>query len=73
MSKERLDWSDPAAVRRWIANMRVACADADAVTTDLLRPLRLRRLGHIQHESLYQEARDAVSTLLDYADPGPPG
>ena len=51
---------DPAMLRQALLDLRVACDDGDAVTTDLLRPLRERELGHVQHVRLYGESRDKV-------------
>jgi hypothetical protein len=66
---ERLDFADPAAVRRWLLDLRVAVDDAGAVTEDALRPLRRRDLGHVKHRQLYRDAREKIASLLDYADP----
>ena len=71
-----LDWKDPAAVRHWLVNMRVAVDDMHAVTEDMLRPKRKRRLGHVQHCDLYHEAHGSTLSLLDYAlgiEPEPGG
>jgi hypothetical protein len=68
MSREdRLDFGDPAAVRTWLAHLRVALADANAVSEDLLRPWRERDLGHVQHRRLFEDARSTIENLLDYA------
>lgn len=67
-----LDWNDPAAVRRWLSAMRSSFADADAVTSDLLRPPRSRDLGPIQHTRLYTEARTSILQLLAHATPPDP-
>jgi len=49
----------------WIEKMRTAFADADAVTRDLLRPLRQRELGHASHVELYDAAFSMVAYLLE--------
>jgi hypothetical protein len=69
---ERLDFADSGAVRRWIADLRLACDDAAGVAADMLRPVRRRDLGHREHERLHQEAREKIASLLAYADPGEP-
>ncbi|MFT3765691.1 MAG: hypothetical protein QM820_09270 [Minicystis sp.] len=67
MSRPSLDWTDEAAVREWLSNLRVAFADADAVTADMLRPLRQRELGHVQHRNMYGDAKKSILHLLEYA------
>ena len=66
---DRLDFGDPAAVRRFIVDLRVAFDDAAGVTEDVLRPLRKRDLGHVEHRRLFTEAKKTIASLLDYADP----
>ncbi len=58
------DLGDPE-IRRWLAHLRVAFEDLDAVFQDSMRPLRRRRLGHVQHQELYREAREAIVAQLD--------
>jgi hypothetical protein len=72
VSRHALDWSDPAAVRRFIVDMRVALDDADAVTRDALRPLSKRELGRVLHCKNYREAREKIVALLNYATPRAP-
>lgn len=67
MSRPSLDWKDDEAVRRWLADVRTAFDDADAVTADMLRPTRERELGHVQHQRLYGDARKVVIELLEFA------
>lgn len=69
MSRPSLDWKNEAAVRRWLVDVRTAFDDADGITSDLLRPMRERDLGHVQHRKLYGDARKALIELLDYATP----
>jgi hypothetical protein len=47
-----LDFTDPAAVRAWIVDLRVAFDDAAGVTEDMLRRERARSLGHVEHRRL---------------------
>ena len=63
-----IDWTDPEAVRRFFAGLRTHLDDADAVTRDLLRRKRKRRLGHREHVRLYREAWQAVLAALDLTD-----
>jgi hypothetical protein len=62
-----LDLGDPAAVRAWLASLRVAIADAHGVTEDMLRPLRERDLGHAEHRRLFLEAKGKIEGLLGFA------
>jgi hypothetical protein len=66
---ERLDFTDPAALRAWIVALRVAFDDAAGVTQDVLRPERKRSLGSVEHRRLFKEAKTTIASLLDYADP----
>lgn len=65
MSRASLDLSDPAAFSRWLTSLRSAFLDADAVSIDLLRPLRARELGPVVAARNYGEARTAVLAALD--------
>jgi hypothetical protein len=69
---DRLDLADPAAVHAWLADLRVAVDDADAVTRDALRPLGRRELGRALHRHNYREARERIVALLAHAEPSPP-
>ncbi len=69
---DRLDHGDPAAVRTWLVDLRVAIDDGDAVTRDVLRPLGKRELGRILHQQNYREARERIVSLLNYATPPAP-
>ena len=69
---DHLDYSDLAAVRRFLADLRVAVDDADAITRDALRPLGRRELGRILHRRNYQEARARIVSLIGYAMPSEP-
>jgi len=62
-----VDWKSEASVRRWLVDVRTAFDDADAVAVDMLRPVRERELGHVQHRNLYGDARKALIELLEYA------
>jgi hypothetical protein len=73
-----LDWSDPSAVSRWLASLRVSFDDADAVTRDMLRPACARELGPALHAKNYDDARAQILRALTYAeapesDPEPNG
>jgi len=79
MSRASLDWSDPIAVSKWLAGLRLSWNDADAAALDMLRPPRARELGPALHAKNYGEARAQVLQALDYAtapepddDPGDP-
>ena len=65
----RLDFGDADAVRRFFVDLRVAFADAAGVTEDVLRPLRKRDLGHVEHRRIFTEAKEKIASLLDYATP----
>jgi hypothetical protein len=71
VSADRLDFANPAALRAWLVDLRVAVDDAGAVTEDLLRPHRERDLGNREHARLYGDARAKLAALLSYADPPP--
>ena len=66
-----LDFTDRAAVRQWLAGLRVAIDDAAGITEDLLRPVRQRDLGQREHERLYTEAAQKIAHLMDYASAPP--
>ena len=68
---DRLDFADPGAVRRFLVELRIAVADADAITRDALRPLAHRELGRILHRRNYGEAHERIVALLAYATPPP--
>jgi hypothetical protein len=57
-----LDWP------RWYHELRVATADHDAVTRDLLRRPRNRDLGVREAKRLYRDARDKLRRLFAQAD-----
>lgn len=61
-----VDRADPALLRRALIDLRVAYDDGDAITTDLLKPLRERELGHLQHTRLYTESRDKVRKTTEW-------
>jgi hypothetical protein len=64
-----LDWSNLAAVSRWLVNLRVAIDDADSVVEDMLRPPRERELGPALHREQYAEAHQQIRGLLAFAEP----
>jgi hypothetical protein len=55
MSRPSLDWSDPIAVSTWLAGLRLAFNDADAVAIDMLRPPLERELGPVLHTKNYED------------------
>jgi len=65
----RLDPGDPAAMHAWLADLRLAFADADAVTRDTLRRPRRRELGPVLARENYRDARRRITSLLTFADP----
>jgi hypothetical protein len=64
---DRLDWTDPAAVRLWLHTLRVAWDEAAGVSEDMLRPPRKRSLGPRMHGKLYFDAAGSVESLLAFA------
>jgi len=62
-----LDWSDPAAVERWLAHLRTAWEDAKLVAEDMLRRPRRRDLGPREHARLHRDARRSIDQLLAHA------
>jgi hypothetical protein len=71
VSRAALDWSDTTEVSIWLAGLRSAFDDADAVTSDMLRQPRARQLGPALHEKNYTEAREQILHALAYATPEP--
>jgi hypothetical protein len=67
-----LDLTDPAAVAAWLADLRLAFADADAVTRDTLRRPRRRELGPVLARHNYRDAHQRITSLLALADPTSP-
>jgi hypothetical protein len=49
----------------WLADLRTAFADLDAVARDMLRPPRERELGPAYHRSLYDDAAEKMTALLE--------
>ncbi len=72
MSRPSLDWSDPIAVSKWLAGLRLAFNDADAAALDMLRPPRARELGPALHAANYGAARAQVLQALAFAAPPEP-
>ena len=56
-------------MRHFLANLRTAVDDADAVTRDALRPLGRRELGRLLHVQNYGDARERILALIAYATP----
>jgi hypothetical protein len=74
VSRPSLDPTDPIAFARWLAGLRSAFNDCDAVAVDMLRPPRSRELGPAIHARNYAAARGQVLQALDFAaepEPGP--
>jgi hypothetical protein len=67
VSRPSLDWSDPIAVSRWLAGLRLAFNDADAAALDMLRLPRARELGPALHAANYGAARTQILQALDFA------
>ena len=67
MPRPALDWSDPIAVSKWLAGLRLAFNDADAAALDMLRPPRARELGPALHAANYGAARTQILQALDCA------
>jgi hypothetical protein len=67
VSRPRLNFNDPAEVRAWLVDMRVACDDLDGVLEDALKPERRRRLGVLEWKRLRREAREKLADLFTYA------
>jgi len=75
VSRTSLDPADPIAFGRWLAGLRTAFHDLDAVALDMLRPPRSRELGPAIHAANYGAAREQVLQALDFAvapEPGDP-
>ncbi|MFT3766339.1 MAG: hypothetical protein QM820_12635 [Minicystis sp.] len=69
MSHAHLDWKDEAAVQRWLADLRIALDDIDAVAADMLRPPDERELGPVKHRELYGDGRRSVVEMIEFARP----
>ncbi len=68
MSRPSLDWSDPIAVSRWLAHLRLAVHASDAVVQDMLRPRWSREFEPALHEHSYGEARHRLLQALAIAE-----
>jgi hypothetical protein len=68
-----INFADPAEVRAWAVDLRVAVDDADAIIRDMLRPLRRRELGARMYRDNYADARQRIVALIAAAlpDEGP--
>jgi hypothetical protein len=69
----RLDFTDEAAVAKWLVALHVAIDDADAIVVDMFRRPAQRELGRRKHRAMYRDAMAGVKRLLDYATPEPDG
>jgi hypothetical protein len=49
----------------WLAQMRSALADVDAVVRDLLRRPADRELGPVYHRQIYADSAAKIAELLD--------
>jgi hypothetical protein len=56
----------------WLADLRLALAEADAVTRDALRRPRRRELGPVLARHNYRDAHQRLTSLLAFADPTSP-
>jgi len=54
-------------LREVLIHLRVAWDDAQFVADDLLRPLRLRGMGHLMHLEKFNEARSTLDYSLTFA------
>jgi hypothetical protein len=69
---DHLDWTDPEAVRRFLVDVRVHLDDIDGVVKDSRRKRRKQHLGHKKHVEIYDDSRDALIALIEYAMPPKP-
>jgi hypothetical protein len=69
MSPVRLDFTNPEAVAGWLAGLRAAFNDLDAVGLDLLCDPSDRELGPALAAQNYHAARDQLLSALDFAGP----
>jgi hypothetical protein len=72
VSGRRIDFADPAQVRAWALDLRVAIDDADAIIRDALRPHRRRELGPRLHRDNYADARARIVELIAAVLPATP-
>jgi hypothetical protein len=70
---DRLDWTDPDAVRLWLTALRDAVGDAAGMAEDMLRAPRARDFGPRVHRRIYRDAAGSVAELLAFAGAGPEG
>jgi hypothetical protein len=64
---KHLNQTDPAAFDQWLSALRVSVDDLASVADDALRPLRRRRLGHLEHVRIASGAKEQLADLLAYA------
>jgi len=62
-----LDFSDPAAIARWLGDLYDRFGDVDAVVTDMLAPPEARELGPVFHAGLYGDARGSILDAFSFA------
>ncbi|MFT3774371.1 MAG: hypothetical protein QM820_54120 [Minicystis sp.] len=74
MSSPPFDPSDPK-LHGWLVSLNVALDDIDAISRDMLRPLRRRELGPAKHREMYEDGWGKVMSLLgrDLPPPEPEG
>lgn len=63
-----LDFTDSAAVRAWLADLRTQIDDALAAAEDATRPLGQRELGRRAARRSIREAERAIGQLFAVAD-----
>jgi hypothetical protein len=65
-----LNFADPAAVQRWLKELRAQVEDAVAAGEDATRPFGKRGLGRLMARRMVIEARHALLELLQAAERG---
>lgn len=76
----RIDFGDHNEVKWWLTELHISVDQHIGVTRDLLRPYRLRRLGHLEHARVFHESHlltlgllmSGRRTVIPYPD-DPPG
>jgi hypothetical protein len=66
-ARKPLDFSDPAAVRAWLADLYARVDDIDAVILDMFAPPEERDFGPVYHRRFYEEARGAILDAFRFA------
>jgi hypothetical protein len=65
-----LDFSDPEAMRAWLAHLRAQIEDLGGAAEDATRPPGRRLLGRAAARGVIEEARWALEQLLEAATEG---